>query len=170
MQDRLLVAFASGYGSTHDIAEVIGHELRQCGLTVEVRRVGEVRELSRYRAVALGASIRAGQWLFEAAEFLKCHRAALSRVPVAYFVTCMTVRDNTPKNRRAVKAYLEPIRVHVPEVNPVSVGCFAGALNYGSLSMTDKLMARLTRLPDGDFRNWQAIRDWATGLYRVLLN
>ncbi|NLE26702.1 MAG: flavodoxin, partial [Clostridiaceae bacterium] len=36
MADRILVAYATRYGSTADVAEAIGDELRKAGETVDV--------------------------------------------------------------------------------------------------------------------------------------
>jgi menaquinone-dependent protoporphyrinogen oxidase len=38
---------------------------------------------------------------------------------------------------------------------------FAGRLDYGSLRRVERLMVKALRAPEGDFRDWNAIRSWA---------
>ena len=46
-------------------------------------------------------------------------------MPTALFLVCITIARDTERNRRAVSAYLEPVRMLV---KPVAEGLFAGAL------------------------------------------
>jgi len=101
--------------------------------------------------------------------FLKAHQEALSKVPVAYFVVCLTMQDDTEENRRTVTAYLDAVRKQAPQVQPVDVGLFAGALNYKKLSLPFRLILKAMKATEGDFRDWEAIRAWATGLRPALL-
>jgi menaquinone-dependent protoporphyrinogen IX oxidase len=60
-------------------------------------------------------------------------------------------------------------------VKPVSVGIVRGKLDYSKLDWINWLVMRLTwliyrRAPEGDFRNWQAIRSWARSLPPTLLH
>jgi menaquinone-dependent protoporphyrinogen oxidase len=41
---------------------------------------------------------------------------------------------------------------------------FAGKLDHASLSRVERLMVRALRAPEGDFRDWDAIRAWARGV------
>lgn len=47
---------------------------------------------------------------------------------MAYFVVCLTMAEDTTENREARLAYLEPLRKATPEVKPVVIGLFAGAV------------------------------------------
>lgn len=164
MKSRLLIAYASRCGSTGGVAEAIGQTLCETGAAVDVRLVGNVNDLSSYQAVILGSAIRMGKWLPETVEFLKKHQDALSRVPVAYFVVCLTMKDDTADNRRTALAFLDPVRKQVPQVKPVDIGLFAGAVDFNKLSFVYSLMLKVKRVPEGDFRNWETIRTWATSV------
>jgi menaquinone-dependent protoporphyrinogen IX oxidase len=48
-----------------------------------------------------------------------------------------------------------------PLVRPVSIGYFGGKLDYGTLKLLPKLFTKLIiRGVEGDYRNWDAIREW----------
>jgi menaquinone-dependent protoporphyrinogen oxidase len=164
MNDRILVAYATRAGSTTEVAETIAKALRDGGAQVDVCPVKQAGDLSPYRAVVLGSPVRMGRWLPEAFAFLKTHQAELSRVPVAYFVTCVTLTSNTVENRRTVDAYLDPVRAIL---HPVSVGLFAGAIDGSKLSFLDRLMVKATKTPEGDFRKWDEIHLWGDSLQKV---
>ncbi len=169
MSDKILVAYATAAGSTGEIAEAIGETLRDANTTVDVRLAKDVADVSGYRAVVVGTGIRAGQVYSEATAFIETNQQSLSKVPVAYFVVCMTMKENTEENRRTVAAYLDPVREKAPQVQPVDVGLFAGVMDYKRLSLPLKLMMKAMKSPEKDCRDWDAIRDWSAGVRPALL-
>ena len=73
-----------------------------------------------------------------------------------------------------LSAILQPVLDAAPGVEPLGVGVFRGKLEYRGLRFVDWLTVKLTwwlfkRAPEGDYRNWEAIRSWAAGLGSVLL-
>jgi len=165
--EKILIAYASRCGSTGEVAEAIGQALCEAGAAVDVRLAKKVDDLSSYRAVVVGSAIRMGKLLPEAVEFVEAHRDLLSRMPVVYFVACLTMEDDTEENRRTVSAYLNPLR---EMVQPVGEGLFAGALDYGKISLPEQLIMRAIGSAEGDFRDWDAIRGWAGDLSPALLD
>ena len=170
MSNAILVAYASRAGSTATVAEAIGKTLAEGGARVEVRPISDVQDLSPYRAVVAGSAIRGGKWLPEAMQFLRVHQAELSRLPLATFLVCITMGSPNPKYREGVADWMAPVRTIV---RPLSEGLFAGVLDFGGLPLNkDTLMLRaataLGALPQGDHRDWQAIRAWASSLPKEL--
>ena len=57
MSASVLVAYATRYGSTQEVAEAVAATLRERGLEVDIQPMREVRALDQYRAVVLGAPL-----------------------------------------------------------------------------------------------------------------
>jgi len=165
---RVLVAYASRSGTTGGVAEAIGRALCDEGFEVDTRLAKHVEDLSPYRAVVLGSAIQRASWLPDAIKFAGRNRDALSRVPVAYFLTCMTLHQETAETRKTAQSFMEPVQSAVPEVRPVDSGFFAGALDYRKLGAILRMLVKSRMeakgIPEGDFRNWKAITAWAKGL------
>jgi menaquinone-dependent protoporphyrinogen oxidase len=166
---KVLIAYASRCGTTGGVAEAIGKVLCDRGAVVDVRLVRNVNDLSPYHAIIVGSAIRMGKWLPEAAGFVKNNQDTLNRLPIAYFVVCVTMKDDTAENRSKVLAYLDPVRKEAPRIQPVATGLFPGAMNFNKLSFVHKTILKAKGVSEGDFRDWTAIRTWAEGLSSPLL-
>jgi len=193
--NRVLVAYASMAGSTAEVAQVIGEELTQCGFQADVLPLKEIRDIEAYDGVVVGGPMIMG-WHREALKYLKKNRSTFQRIPLAVFLTAMsltetgekvvdgvvvTVDENLPKlpknkdhldfrERYArLPHYLQPILQATRPAKPVSIGVFAGRLEYGRLKWWAVLFAMLIiQAPAGERRNWPAIRAWAAGLPAAL--
>ncbi|UCC65378.1 MAG: hypothetical protein JSV36_10180, partial [Anaerolineae bacterium] len=148
----VLVAYATKSGSTAGVAQAIGQELAGDEVHVDVHPIREVDDLSSYDAVIVGGPMIMG-WHREAVNFVVRHQQALSRVPVAYFLTALSLTLTTdgtlngvhvyqdpslaksPKNQAklsfkeryaTVSSYLQPALNKAPQVRPVSAAFFNG--------------------------------------------
>jgi len=158
---RVLVTYASKYGSTGGVADAIGKELCGKGLAADVALIRNAGDLGSYQGVVVGSAIYMGKWMPEATDFVKKNRDILGRIPVAYFLVCITLAQPTEENRAKVLSYMEPIMKAVPEIRPLGIGTFAGALDYNKLSWLNKQILKAKGAPEGDFRDWNSIRTWA---------
>jgi len=163
--NRILVAYATRTGSTAEVAAYVAEVLRSTGATVDVRHVRTVHEVKGYDAVVVGSPIRLGHWLPEAVEFVKANREALSHIPTAYFLVSGLLREDTPEMRQKVLGYLDPARAIL---EPISIGLFAGKMDYSKTDGFDRSIAEAVSSAEGDWRNWEAIRGWACNLQAVL--
>lgn len=165
---RILVAYASRCGSTGGVAEAIGRELCKGGARVDVRLLNHVKDVGAYRAVVVGSAVRRGAWLPEAIEFVAKHKKDLDKRPVAYFLTCLALSRPSARTWRQATKYMDSVFREVPEVKPRDLGMFAGALDYGKLSLLMRMIMRSKMrkkgIKAGDYRNWKLIRAWARGL------
>ena len=170
---RVLVAYASRCGSTGGVAEAVGQALCNNGVAVDVRLVENVKDLSSYQSVVVGSAIRRSKWLPEAVGFVEANRDFLKEVPVAYFLTCLTLSRSTEETRLKANAYLDPVFKAVPQVQPQSMGLFAGVLDYSKLSWGMRMVMRRKMdkfgVKEGDYRDWDAIRTWTSLVQSRLL-
>jgi menaquinone-dependent protoporphyrinogen oxidase len=67
---------------------------------------------------------------------------------------------------------MDPVLQAVPHVKPVEMGFFAGALDYSKMNLVFRTVMKSKMkkrgVPEGDFRDWDAIHAWAEGLHSKL--
>lgn len=171
---KILVAYASQFGTTGEVAEAIGKILCQGNATVETKWVKNVKDLKNYDAIIIGSAIQYDRWMPEATEFVTANQNILSRLPVAYFFTCLVLSKQTEKAEHKAMVYSDKLYALVPQVKPISVGRFAGVLDYSKMSflfrLIFKVISSITGVPEGDYRDWDTIRSWAKGVHYKLSN
>lgn len=164
---RILIAYASRCGSTCEIAQYLAEVLELAGAMVDTVDVAKVRGIGGYDAVILGSAVRRGNLLPEMIHFAQTHRAELIRLPVAYFDVGMTLREDTPEHRDEALSYLALLR-EIRE--PVSMCVFGGKVDYSTLPEMNQwtLEHKGAGIPEGDWRNWGEIREWAEQIVPLL--
>lgn len=160
---NILVAVASRHGATREIAEALGQALRESGHAVAVRDAGHVRDLEGVDAVVLGSAIYMGNWLAEARQFVERHRAKLAALPVWLFSSGPLGQDD-PKPEGDF-AHLEAL---LQATQASGHRTFVGKLDRSGLGRGERLMAKMVKAPEGDFRNWEAIHAWADEIAAAL--
>jgi menaquinone-dependent protoporphyrinogen oxidase len=189
--NHILVTYATMAGSTAEVAQAVAEEIERAGLAAVVRPIAEVDSVEQYAAVVVGGPMIMG-WHREARGFLRRHRRAWERVPLAVFVLAVSLTETgewvvdglpvfvdeelpkapaTPgrltfRERYAqLGRYVGPILDAARPARPVSVGVFGGRLALGNLPWWAMIFVGLIiQAPAGDRRNWEAIRGWAAGL------
>ena len=165
MAKKVLVAYATKAGATTEVAEEVGKVLTANGLTVEVRPVNKVKSLHACDAVVIGTAIRMEKPLSEAVNFAKKFHAELASRPLACFSLGVWMREDTPEHREMTRCFLKPLLDELPE--PASLGLFGGKLDYSTVSPIWRVLASQDKtglMQEGDWRNWEAIRAWASEL------
>lgn len=159
---KILVAVASKHGATMEIGEAIGRALRESGNDVAVLAATKKAPAGGYDAVILGSGVYAGHWLDGATEFEKTNHAYLAKVPVWMFSSGPVGEPPLPADHAvAVDSLIE-------RVQPVEHRLFAGKLDRRKLGFGERALTAALRVPEGDFRDWAAIEEWAQGIGAVL--
>ena len=71
MQTKVLMGFATKYGSTQEVAEAIAATFHEKGLLVDLKQVRDVKTLDEYNAVVLGVPLYMLKWHKEATIFFQ---------------------------------------------------------------------------------------------------
>ena len=156
---RVLVAYSSKMGSTAEIAEAIGEELRRSGAQVDVSDARTAGPPFEYDAVVLGSGVYAARWLKPARRYLKQNRRQMAHRPTWLFQSgpcgegAQTQRtEPSPK----MAAIAREIGVDPPMV-------FGGNLDP---ARAKGRIAKWVANSDaaGDYRDWDQIRGWAASI------
>lgn len=153
---KVLVVVASKHGSTRDIAEAIGEDLRGEGHVVDVFEAGNAPDPEAYDAAVVGSAIYVGRWMGEAQQYVERYAETLRTLPVWLFSSGPLGEDypegmGRPENLEALIT-LTGARDH--EV-------FVGRLDKSDLGIGERLITKAVKAPEGDFRDWEAIGAWA---------
>lgn len=158
----VLVAFASRHGATDELAHMIGDVIASSGLTVDVRRMEDVDEPSSYSAYVLGSAIYMGAWLPAARSFVEEHRELIVERP-SWLFSSGPIGEPSHEGRDAFEAggllAATGARDH---------HLFGGKLDRRGLGVRERLVTRLVRVPEGDFRDLEIAAAWATAISRTL--
>ncbi len=161
---RVLVAYASQFGTTGEIAEAMAGRFCLAGMSADTKRVRDVQDLADYDAVIIGAAIHYDNWMAEARHFVTGNEDTLSRIPVAYFFTCGTLADSSDKAIAKSDEYADKIASVSDRVTPLSIGRFAGVLDYSRMNLRTRIglwpFFTVIGANEGDYRDWAAINDW----------
>ena len=167
MNSKVLVAYASKYGATKEIAEKIGQVLKDAGFAVDVMPADKVADVGSYKAVVLGSAVYIGGWRKQAARFLKAHEKALAEKMVWLFSSGPTGQGDPVE---LVKGWRFPKALqHIADrIKPNAIVLFQGAAFPEKLSTIGRWMMNKVKAPLGDFRDWDAITVWAAAIAKVL--
>ena len=159
---RVLVTTASKHGSTEEIGRFIGEVLVEQGIEVGALPPEDVISLHRYDAVIMGSAVYAGHWMTSMKKM--AHRLAPELLDRPVWLFSSGPIGDPPK----------------PEEDPVDVAplmeatgarghaVFAGKLDKGVLGFAEKAIVAAFKVSDGDFRDWEEIRGWSTGIAEEL--
>jgi menaquinone-dependent protoporphyrinogen oxidase len=153
---NVLIVVASKHGSTWTIGVAIAAELVSMGIDADVVEPTEETAFGPYDAAIVGSAVYMGRWLPEAAAFVRDQEAALQSIPVWLF-SSGPLGDAQPQPPGDPR-YLDELMV---TAGARGHRLFSGCLEKDQLGLGERLVARAVHAPMGDFRDWDAIRDWA---------
>lgn len=167
MATTILVAYATRYGSTREVAETIGATLRERRLVVDVRPARDVFDLHGYDAIVLGAPLYLGRFHGDAQRFMDLHADDLASLPVALFALG-PLHDDEAEITSAHEQLDKEIAKH-SWLTPIATEVFIGKYDPAHLTFPHRLLAVLPAsplhdVPALDSRDWVATRAWANDL------
>jgi menaquinone-dependent protoporphyrinogen oxidase len=167
MNNKVLVAYATKYGATAEIAGKIGQVLRQEGLPADVLPANRVSDLVPYKAVVLGSAVYMGRWRKEAMKFLKANEKVLSEQLVWLF-SSGPMGEGDPLKLTQSDYFHTALQPIADRIQPRDITVFHGAVNMEKLNFIEKWIFRKVKAPVGDFRDWDSITSWAKAIAGVL--
>ena len=159
---KVLVASASKYGSTNEIARAIGGALADRGVIVQVAKIQDVSSVEPFDAVVLGSAVYAGQWMKVAREFVDTHALRLTERPVWLFSSGPIGSPPLPPEDNIQIDHI------VMSTGAREHKVFAGKLDRSRLTFAHRALVRALKAPDGDFRDWNEIDSWGGSIAEVL--
>lgn len=157
---KLLVAYASKYGSTAEIADIIGKELQKRKYQVDVKPVDNVDNPGGYDGFVIGSALYAGGWMKPAAEFLRAHEELLANRPVWLFSSGPT-GSGDPNEIMDGWTFPEDLADVEQKIEPRDIILFHGNIDPDKLNFAENMIIKSVKATVGDYRDWLVIRGWA---------
>ncbi len=166
---KILIAYDTIHGSTAEVAVRIGDKLCDMGFTVDVKWVGDVTGVDGYDGFIVGSAIYQFSFMPVAIGFLEEYKTQLAAKPTAIFMVGASMSTDTPETREMVQErFIDPVLERIPEVTPVSIGLFGGAVDFTKekYSLFERIVLRILGLilrywNKADWRDWDTIDNWA---------
>src|SRR5215208_1971713 len=158
---RVLIAYGTTEGQTARISEYLADVIRDHGHeahAVDIKGSG-APEPDDYDAAIVGASIHMGKHEGYVRDYVRENRAALERLPSAFFSVSMAAHDNMEEAQGYIEAF-----VRETGWQPAKVGLFGGALLYTHYGFIKRhLMKKIARdkgNPDTDTSRDYVYTEW----------
>jgi menaquinone-dependent protoporphyrinogen oxidase len=157
---KLLVAYASKHGSTAEIAEAIGDELRAAGVEADVAQASEVGDVAPYAGVVLGSAVYMKRWRPEARHVLRRLERELGDRPLWIF------NSGPVGEKEADASWSEPAKVlrHAEKMNLRDHVVFGGRIPQDPHNFVERAMLKNTPPEKQDARDFDEIRAWARNI------
>ncbi len=159
---RVLIITASKHGATADIGRAIADVMTREGLETTIAEPDRVGDLEGTDAMVLGSAVYAGRWMKTMRQLVEREGEKLATRPVWLFSSGPI--GDPPK----------------PDEDPVDVApiieatgarehrIFSGKLDRKVLNFGERAIVNAFKVPDGDFRDWDEVREWALGIAQDL--
>jgi len=159
MSLKVLVAYATKYGATAEIAEKIGEVLGQEGVAVDVLPVNQVKDLDSYGAVVLGSAVYIFRWRKEASRFLKANARQLAERPLWIFSSGPTGKGDPVELTNGWR-FPKSLKPQIDSIQPREIVVLHGAIDSGKMKGLEKWMIKKVGAATEDSRDWEAIASW----------
>lgn len=161
---RVLVIYATRFGSTHEVASAIVHELNTAGLKAQAAEVSGALVPEDYDAFVIGSPLYGSTWLSSAGMFAALLSERMNGKPVALFSVGMLILKSNERGVAEHKAFIDRLTEVAPDLNVVADAVFSGYFDRANLPWWLRMIDRFAPTPQGDHRNWSEIQAWAKSL------
>ena len=155
---KILLTSSSKHGSTDEVAAVIAERLQAAQITVEIKRPEDVDSVDGYDAFILGSAVYMTKWTSEAVDFTKRVHDDLKARPVWAFSVGLS---GLPKGKVSDPMRIGPVLL---ALDPEDHMTFAGRFDPSKLSLRERSIAKLGGATEGDYRDWDEVRQWADAI------
>ncbi|MFK4104288.1 flavodoxin domain-containing protein [Streptomyces sp. NPDC019531] len=160
----ILVGYATAHGSTREIAERLATKLSEAGLKAEARSMEAVDDADAYNAFVLGSAVHGQTWLDPAKDFVRQNLDILGSRPVWIFSVGMPGALRGPWRRMADKEIPVIVESLPGDLSYRDHRLFSGVVVRDQLPVTGRILFHLLGGRFGDYRDWDAIDAWASGI------
>ena len=154
---KALVVYGTKSGCTAGIAEQIGQTLASRGIAVDVLPAEKAGDPAGYDAVIVGSGVRVGAWHAAARSWVTANAETLKTLPVAFFTCGLVIREEGKHDE--VAAYTDKV-IEESGITPVDLGLFAGWNEPKAFSLPERMIMKVMKAPQGDFRDNSTIAEW----------
>ncbi|MFF2082732.1 flavodoxin domain-containing protein [Nocardia sp. NPDC058176] len=166
---RIAVLYATAHGSTRDIAEFVWEDLVARGARGELYDIDHAPDLTGIDAVVLGSAIHDMALLPEAAAYIRHNARTLDDKDVWLFSVGLGPALRGPVGRWVGRRAPRKIAAVRDLLRPRGYAAFAGCYEREGVSWRARTMYRiLGGARYGDLRDWQAVREWSSGIADAL--
>jgi menaquinone-dependent protoporphyrinogen oxidase len=163
----ILIVYGSYQGSTAEVATKIKETLDNLNCTTTIMPASAVQvDLTKYDLIVIGSAIHGNRPHENIVKFIELNRPALSGKKIAIFAICATITSTIPKRKANALTYPEKIANGLKLVDKAIFGGIIGQSGWFGNFMGKKILGVIP----GDYRNWDEIKAWATGLTLHLLD
>jgi len=151
---KVLVAVGSKYGATREVGATIAGVLRDAGFETDFADACDVTSVRYYDAVIVGSAVYGGLWRKDAAALVRDNATSMRGRDTWLFSVGMTqvTKPDQP---------LDEAEELATEAGAIEHKRFGGTIQFEKLNIGEKALIKTINPPQGDFRDFDDIREWA---------
>jgi menaquinone-dependent protoporphyrinogen IX oxidase len=173
IMNKLLIIYFTESGSTREAADIIAKQFLKDDVNVDVFSVKQAGSILSYDAIIIGTPNWYGKPASKVRKFLKQNQTELSKIPAAFFFTCLSLSEiaaETPppfpiykdpifdqpakpmnqmtswEKSHATSLYIRNLSKIAPKLKLVGMAFFKGRLDFQRLSFFNRMVMKFITL------------------------